>query len=244
MVKTLKFAFVLAVAAASIAAPIWAHHRARVELSAAENTLRQQAGELARLSADKERLSHEAAPSLPNDQLRELLRLRNEVGRLRKAVAETKTLRAALQNSGLPGAAEAPGGANYWPVDQLANAGRATPESTLKTCLWALKNGDLNTVISCMGPEIRAAIEDEKQNNANAAQDIEKEFKQMAAGMFSQTSGFRVVDEKATAPGEMTILLSYEGQGVAQKFRLKKAGSDWTVEDLGQPEIYEPGRGL
>ncbi|MGA2541563.1 MAG: hypothetical protein ABSG78_08355 [Verrucomicrobiota bacterium] len=242
--KTLKFAFALAVAAASMAAPFWAQHRARVKLSAVENTLRQQAGEMARLSADKERLSHEAAPSLPNDQLKELLRLRNEAGRLRETVAETKTLRAALQNAGLPSPAEAPGGANYWPADQLANAGRATPESTLKTSLWALKNGDLNTVISCMGPEMRAAIENEEQNNANAAQDIEKEFKQMAAEMFSQTTGFRLVEEKATAPDEMTILLSYEGQGVAQKFRLKKAGSDWTVEDGGQPEIYEPGQRL
>jgi hypothetical protein len=107
-----------------------------------------------------------------------------------------------------------------------------------------LKNGDFNTLISCMGPEMRAAMEDEEQHDANAAQDIEKEFKEKAPGMFSPTSAFRLVEEKSHSPDEMTILLSYEGEGVAEKFQMKKVGPDWTVQDDGQVEIYEPGRHL
>ncbi len=242
--KALIFSIVLAVAALCIAAPFWVRHGARVQLNAAENTLREQAANIARLSVDKSPPFQNPAPSLSTDQLKELLRLRDEVGRLRDSVAEAKNLRAALQNAGPTTPAEAPCGPYYWPVDQLANAGRATPESTLKTWLWALKSGDLKTVISCMGPEMRAAIEDEERNDANSAQDLEKKFKEKEAEMFSQTSGFRLVDEKADSPDEMTILLSYEGQGVAQKFHLKKAGPDWTVLDPGQPEIYEAGRHL
>jgi len=248
--KTLTFSIVLGVAALSVAAPFCAWHRTRLKLSEAENSLREQAAIIARLSVDKSRLSEKPAPSLSTDQLKELLRLRDEVGRLRETVAETKNLRAALQNAGPPAAAEAPGDPNYWPVDQLANAGRATPESTLKTWLWAVKNSDLKTMISCMGPEwwARTVVRDQKEINiTNITQDLER-FKKQAmertAEMFAQTSAFRLVDEKTDSPGEMTILLSSEGQGVAQKFQLKKPGADWTIQDPGQPEIYEPGRHL
>jgi len=246
--KTPTFSIVLAVATLSVVAPFWAWHRTRLQLSEAGNTLREQAAAIARLSIDKSRPIEPPVPSLTTDELKELLRLRDEVGRLRETVAERKNLRAALQNSGPTAPTEAPGGPNYWPVDQLANAGRATPEAALKTWLWAEKSGDLKTMISCMEPEmqaeIRAEIEFQEQKEVNATQNIEKEFKDKAAEMFSHIPGFRLVDEKSDSPDEMTILLSYEGQGVAEKFRLKKVGSNWTLGDNAQPEIYDPGQHL
>jgi RNA polymerase sigma factor (sigma-70 family) len=91
----------LAVAGAVVIAatiPYVVQNRAQTALRAENETLRQQAGEIDRLTAENERLAKLAAarPSAApgtNDQFREVLKLRGEVGRLRK---ESASVAAAL----------------------------------------------------------------------------------------------------------------------------------------------------
>src|SRR5947209_3992392 len=85
------------------------------------------------------------AHTLSRHQLRELLRLRSQVGQLHQTVTEKAPLakrqaklKAAVKESEKQ-VAEEQAAANYWPKEQLAFAGYTDPESTMKSLLWAMK---------------------------------------------------------------------------------------------------------
>ena len=83
---TVKAGFVIALSIASVAAPLAIQRHAQVKLHDTDLALRAQAERLSQLSRENEHLSFLVAQSkstFSNEQLRELLRLRNEVGQLR-----------------------------------------------------------------------------------------------------------------------------------------------------------------
>ena len=89
----LKIGIVGAVITAAVAVPWVMQHQAQTRLAEANESLRQQTEQNSRLAAENERLSsllaRSAAPApATNDSARELLRLRGEVGRLRRESAE------------------------------------------------------------------------------------------------------------------------------------------------------------
>ncbi len=89
----LKLGVIGSVAIASVATPLVMQHQARVTLREENQSLRRRVAQLAQLSAENERLSNQVARAnnslLSNDQLSELMRLRGEVGALRRQLAET-----------------------------------------------------------------------------------------------------------------------------------------------------------
>src|SRR3989442_5567 len=93
----LKLGVVSAIVFASVATPLVIQHCAQIKWHEKNEALRQQADRLAQLAAENERLSNLVAqtkgPSLSNDQLSELLRLRGEIGQLRQMVMGTDKLR-------------------------------------------------------------------------------------------------------------------------------------------------------
>lgn len=87
-------------ATALVGVAIWlaVEHQARLRLGEENTVLRQQLDQMAGLAAENERLSNlvaqaRSSQSLPDDRLRELLRLRGEVGVLRQQTKELETLR-------------------------------------------------------------------------------------------------------------------------------------------------------
>jgi len=62
---------------------------------------------------------------------------------------------------------------------------------------------------------------------------MENQFKEMGAAMTAGTSAFRLVDKRAVADEEVTLQLSFEGEGVTQDFTLKRIGSEWKLQGLG-----------
>ena len=83
MNTALKIGFAGVVIAASAGMPWFLERQARLELRARQDAFEQQAGRLSHLAEENGRLSNlvaqaNASPSLTEDQLRELLRLRNE----------------------------------------------------------------------------------------------------------------------------------------------------------------------
>jgi hypothetical protein len=101
-----KFALLSAIAVASVAAPLVLQYHGRVALRERDEALRRQADRLAQLTAENQRLAHDAnepEPSQPlsREQLEELLRLRSEMGRLREQTDQLQKLRA--ENRGLEG---------------------------------------------------------------------------------------------------------------------------------------------
>jgi len=78
------------------------------------------------------------AQKLPADQFRDLLKLRGEIGQLR--LAEQQQLQKTnAQSESQKQLAEAQAAPNYWPKERLAFAGYASPESALKSMLWAIR---------------------------------------------------------------------------------------------------------
>src|SRR5206468_10182105 len=94
-----KFSVVVAIMAASVAAPLLVQHYARVQWREREALLRQQSEQLAELSAQNKHLSNLVAQTnsscLSSDQFSELMKLRGEIGRLRQDASEVARLRAA-----------------------------------------------------------------------------------------------------------------------------------------------------
>ena len=83
MNTALKIGFAGVVIVASAGIPCLLHRQARLELRARQDAFEQQASRLSLLAEENGRLSNlvaqaNASPSLTEDQLRELLRLRNE----------------------------------------------------------------------------------------------------------------------------------------------------------------------
>jgi hypothetical protein len=97
-----------------------------------------------------------ASPS--GDQQSELLRLRNEISQLNRRKkelanisAENSRLKAALQTK----SAASKGVPGYIRRSEAVMAGFARPEDTLQTFLWAVRNGDTNTLFQTFTPQLR-----------------------------------------------------------------------------------------
>ncbi len=85
----LKLGIMSAVAVAAVAVPVLVQNQSVARLREENQSLRQQVDRMAQVEADNERLSNvvvqaNASQSLPPDQLRELMKLRGEIGALRQ----------------------------------------------------------------------------------------------------------------------------------------------------------------
>jgi RNA polymerase sigma factor (sigma-70 family) len=149
----LKTGIVGALVAAGVATPLLIQHQAQVRLREKDGVLRQQNDQVARLMTENRRpssLLDEANSPLPEDQKRELLRLRGEVGLLRQRIEELQKLKkAASIAEQLPdvrantqneekGEDANPG---YYAADSWSDRGRVSPQDSALTWLWAVRNG-------------------------------------------------------------------------------------------------------
>jgi RNA polymerase sigma factor (sigma-70 family) len=100
----LKTGVITAVILASVVAPFLVQQAGQARLNEQDETWRRQTKELAQLTADNQRLTslldkQRNAQSLPDNQFRELLRLRGEVGRLKNIVQEATSAKSATPQS-------------------------------------------------------------------------------------------------------------------------------------------------
>lgn len=128
----------IACVAAVVGLAVWlaVEHQARLRLVEEHKALEQQLGQLAGLVAENERLSNlvaQAHPSqsLPDDESRELLRLRGEVGLLRQQGEELESVRNENRQA-RAGRAGAAATADYWPRDSWAFRGTPAPTRPCK----------------------------------------------------------------------------------------------------------------
>ena len=95
---TLKLGVMGAIVVGGVVTPLAIQHRSLVEQREENRTLRQQAAQMAGLETENDRLSNlvaraNGAPSIGDGRLRELLRLRGEVGMLRAQTNQLEALR-------------------------------------------------------------------------------------------------------------------------------------------------------
>lgn len=246
----LALSFVGVIAVGGIAASLVIRHGEQVRLREQAEAWRQQAEQLAQASAENERLSNLVARSaspqaLSPDRLRELLRLRGQVGLLRQVAGEQAELQAtnqrlragmAVSEEELAAARAAP---NFWAKEQLAFAGYAEPEATLKTMLWAMSNGDAKAHMACCvsGPEAVARLE--KELGEKAAAEVAAEGKRLAESM-APSIGFHIVDKKVNSADEVALKLSFDGEGKTRWFVMQRVASEWKMADMLWPGVGEP----
>ena len=144
----LKVSIVSAVIVAGVATPLLLQREAVTRLRQ-ENVALQDRIRQANVPRDEnERLSAQLSMA-PNDQsltkaqLAELLRLRREVGPLRRDSQELAQLRAS-QSAAVP--TSEPALHDFLPAVAWANVGSESPEAAIQTFFWAGKHGETNLV--------------------------------------------------------------------------------------------------
>lgn len=220
-------------------------HQAWLRLAAEHQALEQQLGQMAELSARNAQLSlllakSPAPPTLPEEQNRELLRLRGEVGRLRQQTQELETARAenrqahAALDRSQPGArtaaAKAAATADYWPQDSWAFTGYATPDAALQTSFWAANNGDLKALATSTTGKTQAMIEKDLGGKSEAEAAIR------AMDEVLPIKSVRILNREPQ--GDDTVVLTAvmenpkEPQPANVKMIMKRIGNDWKLSDV------------
>jgi hypothetical protein len=229
-------------ATAVVGVAIWlaVGHQTRLRLGEENKALRQQLGQLAGLASENERLSNVVAQAnrsqpLPDDQLRELLRLRGEVGILRQQGKELETLRnenrqvrAALESSlktPNAGAAGAAATADYWPRDSWAFAGYASPDAALQTSVWAANKGDVKAFLGGTTGEIQKSVEEHIAGKSDS---------EASAELMADTGrlkSVRVVNREVEGDDTVVFMTAFEAENGTEtnKMVIKKIGNEWKL---------------
>jgi RNA polymerase sigma factor (sigma-70 family) len=127
----------------------------------------------------------------------ELLRLRNEVGQLRRQIAEAATAKPAGQSQ--PSAATSPRSGNYqYTRERLAHLGYDTPEAALVTAGWAVIQGGQDAIVETLSDELLA----DKKAVAVYSRN------QQAIAPFLK--GIKMISKKALSDTEVQIKVEYE----------------------------------
>ena len=227
--------------AAIIGLAIWlaVEHRARLRLGEEQKALEQQLKQMAGLIAENAQLSNvvaraKSAQSLSDDQSRELLRLRGEVGLLRQQSQELETVRtenrqarAALESSLKTQSAAT---ADYWPRDSWAFTGYASPDAALRTSLWAANNGDLKALLASATGEVRKEMEEEFGGKSESEASIR------AMDQVISLKSVRVLNREVQADDAVVLTAAFEDRTNTHTVKplMKKIGNDWRLSGRAQ----------
>lgn len=219
----------------AIATPLVMHYRVQKELrdqnASFHQQLQQQMDTVAQFQRDNDRLSKLIAQatnkSLSDEQFRELLRLRGEVGQLRNQQSDLEKLRTenrqlrAAQNAHTASLGSTP--QDYFPKESWSFAGYADPESTLQSSIWAMSKGDVRTLLAGIFPEEVARMEKEFEG---------KSQDEIAAAIRSDTEnmkGFRILKKEAVSDDETLLTVFNDGKDEAAVIRFVRIGNDWKM---------------
>jgi len=219
-----KTLITLTIVVAGVATPTVIQHRAQVKLRAENQSLRQQVEQLTQLTAENERLSngvaeskHDAPPQ--SGPPRELLRLRGEVGSLRRQNQELAKL---LGDQSQPTA-------SFEPSSSWADAGNATPETAAGTFAWAIKVKNMDKLADLV-------MFGGNQADTNVAMfDLSKYLQPW----MSEIESSRLLFKDNPTPDE--VILWYQskfndGHTLVSPLTLTRSGDQWKVKIVLGPE--------
>ena len=200
------------------------------------NSLQSQLDELTRERNANENSSYQmvhAANSLPNEQLSELLKLRNEVNLLRKETNELARLRA--ENRQLPAGTPAnPQGqpnlaaGDTVPVESLTFAGYATPEATFQSTFSSMYKGDFKTALNGLTGEFREHEEKEFAGKSEA------ELAAMAAeqGKRFDKSTVKIVASGLESDDQALLVAFLSAENNSHFVRMKRIDGEWKITSV------------
>jgi len=121
---------------------------------------------------------------------------------------------------------------NDWPKNALTNAGRATPETALKSLLWAVSTANSNTIMSSLSPAFQA----------KAQQTWREIFQPSLAKLRKQieeAQGFQVL---SMSPPDDTVIVDLysKGRQRARKYSFQKIGDEWKCNIIWSERAFVP----
>ena len=196
-----------------------------------------EAGQLADENRDLPALRAAAAPAQRGDRT-ELLRLRNEVRRLRAQQQEVEKLRAANQRvaeeikSGKFAPRRLADMEGAVPREKWTFAGFATPEATAQSFFAGLASGEIEQFVNCLTPGLAAKMRAEMVNDPARKQE---EFKKGIAQM-ANLSAFRIVHQKPRSPDRVLLEIQMTVDGERMPMPLQRVGNEWKIDLNAQTE--------
>ena len=177
---------------------------------------------------------------------REVHKLRNEVSQLRGERRESEKLRAEsqrLKTAPISDVSSAEGvqQPEYFAKENWVFAGYATPEATLQSFLWAMRQADMKTLQASLTEEGWARFGKGRDNVPAAA--LEEQVKRKIKG----TAGFRILERNDISEDEIVLRIHSAGEGSSagdQNIAMKRLEGEWKVErsyrDAPAPPVQPP----
>jgi RNA polymerase sigma factor (sigma-70 family) len=221
--------------AGGIATPVLLQYRAQAELRETRAALRHRTDEAADQAAETERLSNllaqaNSARQLDSGQGAELLRLRSEVGSLRRQTNDLARLQS--DNARLRAAAASRAGTQapttqdkaaqeYVQRDSWAFAGYADPESAFQSAIWAMSTGDAKTFVAGLSPDGQDFKDAQAKSESELAAENKAELQKVTA--------YKIIDKAIVSDAEVILTVYAQGENATTKFRLQRFGDQWKV---------------
>jgi hypothetical protein len=216
----------------------------RAENSSLSNRVAQLSRELAEANQSKNAQPTNQSGSLPREQLHELMRLRAEVGELRRRTNSTATQTQATARAAttipIPDAAAVPAaaeqGTNTVVTGPWRNAGFAQPADAAQTLVWTAHAGTIDAMMSAMTPEAQAEVQQQIASGALTAETLKRQFSLIhslhpsADHQTTETEAFFTAHAAApptvrSQPGDPAALNT--SAATQQVFRFQKVGDQW-----------------
>jgi hypothetical protein len=240
----LKAGLVSALIVAGVATPLVLQpHQSAARLREENNALRSQ---LQALAAQPTAAATPAGAdqSLDNEQHRELLRLRGEVGQLRKQTNELDRLRnenrkLRASTAPLPNVPAAETATLDFPREAWEFVGYAEPAGAFQSMIWSLSNGRVPTALGSFTPDQREKMIAKHKGESRSEEVIAAE---MVRDM-QYTKRFRVLEQEVIAEDEVQLRILVEGEKtpdtvIDRRARMRKIDGEWKFDGWAR----KPGR--
>lgn len=228
LMSKLKVSAVSALVVAGVATPLVLQHQTVTRLRDENSSLQEQARQVNVLLGENEKLSGQLTDarqgqSLSKAQLSELLRLRGEVGPLRRDSQELARLRAAQRAENAPAQPAPP--RDFVPAAAWANVGIDKPENAIQTFFWAGKHGETDLVSNLLRWQ--------RDTDIPASDELDQTWaKAMISGttrFFGEVQGFRVTSQQEDG-NEVRLAMELTGQNgkvSTHNVRLVREDNQW-----------------
>jgi len=163
---------------------------------------------------------------------RDLPRLRNEIRQLREQQKELERLRAENQRlaeqikfGAVPrqSLAEMEG---FVSKETWSNAGFATPEATLQSFFWAIREGSPPLMAQCMPSGQREQFL--KDFERKSEQDRQREMAELSR--MARIKGYRIAERKQEDEDRVTLHIQVTSGGDPLPITLQREGQEWRIE--------------
>ncbi len=208
-------------------------------------TLSQELEGLLAAKAEAEQLTAEnqaieASAAQPGDlealraAYRERLGLRREVQQLRGRQKEAEGLRAENQRlaaqirRGVVPGKSISDLEGFVARESWGHAGFASPESTVQTLFWALREGDVQRVAECLRPSERDML---LKQFAEMSEDQRQKMVAESSRLAS-CKGYRIGERSVIAEDQITLGVQLVADGQILRLPLRRFGQEWKIEQF------------